>query len=377
MKSLYVFLISVAFSSVVFAADNAGDDPKDGVVVPAQLEQNIRVESAVINGKDVEVLHLPDGQKIEIPVDLNSAEIIASGLSSEDVAIAREAAREQLELTLQAVYSDDFNGAMFVNAEGQAASLEPAKLSLRKRSANFLKKIYQEDKSLLQPLPEGAGAISRTTRFVRYAYQFVFAETIRAFISYGRDWWRAKSRLVEYGFSIDFKFEPQVFIAKFNPTNKYRALRRNYEFIYDISYNFSSHSLVVHRRLRREKGTGGLGMPAFKTEIKTYQSDGTNRPIRGKSWYPIAPPIASFVLDSSEHYFAQGVSIGVNSGELIPGSTLTNTFTEFAQGTRVVTLESSQQDSTALLKRAADAFRNILNRFRQTCSALLEPDSRL
>lgn len=376
MKSLYVFLISIAISSFGFAEGNSNDEPKDAVVVPAQIEQNVRVESAVIDGKDFEVLHLPDGEKVEIPVDLNSPEILASGLNAAQIAEVREASREQLQLTLQAILSDDFNGSMFVNSNGEAASLEPAKLSLRKRTLNLVRKVYREDKTLRQSLPEGSAATARMARFARYTYQFIFAETARALDNYLVDWWQAKSRLVEYGFAIDFKFEPQVFISKFAPFAKVRSMRKNYEFIYDISYNFSTHSLVVHRRLRREKGTGGLGLPAFKTEIKTYQSDGTNRPIRGKSWYPIAPPIASFVFDSSEHYFAQGVSFGVNSGELIPGSTLTNTFTDFAQGTRVVTLDTPQKQSSAFFKSAADAFRKMLGKFRKTCSALLEPESK-
>jgi hypothetical protein len=181
-------------------------------------------------------------------------------------------------------------------------------------------------------IPKDFTAFQKTKRALFIAWQFAWVETVHSGIRY-YDNIKAAPKFVEFGVSVDVKVEPQVFIGKFNPTQKVKALRNSYALGFELSFDRKTKRVAIRTRLRREKGAGGLGLPAAKLELKMFETDGTHRVQGGQSWYPISPPFASFVLDRDHggHYFAQGITFGANTGDLIPGSTLTNTFANYQQ----------------------------------------------
>jgi hypothetical protein len=204
-------------------------------------------------------------------------------------------------------------------------------------------------------MPKGLKASQKLVRLLQMTWQFVFVETIHAGINYYKDMRKTSPRFTEFGIALDFKLEPQVFIGKFNPGKNIKVMSRNYALFFEVSYSRTQHKVMVRTRYRREQGAGGLGLPGAKAELKVFQSDETRGAYKGKGWYPVSPPLLSFVLDSSEHYFAQGITIGLNSGDLVPGSTLTNTFTQFVQTENDLRLVEAP-------KVVSDTFVNLANR---------------
>lgn len=319
----------------------------------AQIDPEIRVESITRNNDLYEVVHLPGGETVEIPVDMDAAEIRQSGLSTADLNAAREESREILELSLRGLLSNDFGGEIVVGEQGEAATLSPVTSNSSNRSFNFFKKFFEFNHEVYKPMPRGLRVSQKARRLLQMTWQFVFVETVHAGIDYYRQMSQAAPRFIEFGIAVDFKLEPQIFVAKFSPTKKIKALSRNYALFFEISYSRALHRVMVRTRFRREKGAGGLGLPAVKAELKFFESDGARSPYKGKAWYPISPPVLSFVLDSSDHYFAQGITIGINSGDLVPGSTLTNTFTEFAQGENLIKFQDIPHQAAEAFSRAA------------------------
>jgi hypothetical protein len=320
-------------------------------ITQAQVSSEIRVESTQKNGEELQLVYLPDGHFIEIPVDLNSNEITKSGLNKNQVAEAREESRQIVELTLRGLESDDLNTAIALDATNEALTLKPAATSSEKKSLNIFKKLFVYNNQVYSPAPDNLSAPLKLKRFVQILWQFVFVETIHASANYYKEFKAVAPRFTEFGIALDLKVEPQIFIAKFNPTEKVKILSRSYAIFFEIAYSRTEKRLMIRSRLRKEKGAGGLGLPSLKGEFKIFQADGTKTAYRGKSWYPVSPPIASFVLDYSQHYFAQGITIGVNSGDLIPGSTLTNTFTDFVQSETRFRIEDIQQKSINAVNR--------------------------
>jgi hypothetical protein len=357
----FLFIIlatSVAFvasSSSISKAEDA--EPEQAglswAVVDATVDQGIHVESKTIDGREVEIVRLSDGIPFEIPAHLDSREVRESGLTLDEVAQAREQAREALELTLRGLASDDFNGEMIVDADGTAQTLEVSKDGKKLAPKNIMKQMFAFNHGVYQPMPKGLTATATVKRFAMMAWQFVLVETIHAGIAYYKQFRRVAPRFNEFGIAFDLKIEPQLFVAKFNPTKRFKATSHNWAAYFEIAYSFKLKRALIHTRFRKEKGSGGLGAPALKAELKIFESDGTKAPYKGKAWYPISPPIASFVLDSSEHYFAQGITIGFNSGDLIPFSTLTNTFTDFVQVNDSVNFVEVPHMAVEALNRAA------------------------
>lgn len=323
----------------------------------AHIDSEIKVESAQRNGEEFQLIYLPDGQVIEIPVNLNTPEIVKSGLSKTQISEAREEAREILELTLRGVLSEDFSSAIALDNTNEAIALKPLNTNSEKKPVNIFKRIFQYNHELYSPAPVNLAGTAKLKRIAQMIWQFVFVETIHAGANYYKQLKSVAPRFTEFGIAVDIKIEPQVFIAKFNPTQKVKILSRSYAIFFEIAYSRTEHRLMVRTRYRREKGAGGLGLPALKGELKIFQSDGTKTPYKGKSWYPVSPPIVSFVLDSSNHYFAQGITIGINSGDVIPGSTLTNTFTQFVQGESHFHVEEVYQKATEIVARTTQRVR--------------------
>ena len=255
---------------------------------------------------------------------------------------------------MRGALSEDFAGSIVLDEMGGASVLAVDPAIATAKPVNLFKRLFAFNHDAYKPMPKNLSAIGRLTRLVKLAWQFVFIETIHAGIDYYKQIGRVSPKFTEFGIAVDFKIEPQVFIGKFNPTQKVRLLSRNYALFFEISYSKTQHRVMVRTRFRREKGAGGLGLPGAKAEVKVFQSDETHMPYRGKSWYPISPPVLSLVLDSSDHYFAQGFTVGVNSGDLIPGSTLTNTFTDFAQGENLIKFEEVPQAVVETFVRTAN-----------------------
>jgi hypothetical protein len=317
----------------------------------AQVNSEIKVESSQRNGEELQLVYLPDGHFIEIPVDLNSFEISKSGLTINQIAEAREESREVLELTLRGLLSDDFTTAIALDTTNEAVTLKPSKSKPDSKPINIFKKIFAYNHQLYSPAPKNLSAPLKLKRFVQTLWQFVFVETIHASANYYKEYKSVAPRFTEFGIALDLKVEPQIFIAKFNPTQKVKILSRSYAIFFEVAYSRTEKRLMLRSRFRKEKGAGGLGLPAIKGELKVFQSDGVKTAYRGKSWYPVSPPVASFVLDSSQHYFAQGITIGVNTGDVIPGSTLANTFTEFVQSESRFEIEEVQQKTAETVNR--------------------------
>jgi hypothetical protein len=312
---------------------SVGVQPADVIWKPSsvEVETSIRVESMSQGEKQIEIVTLPNGESFEIPVDLESSDVRSAHLTPEELIEARDQSREVLELTLRAIQSDEFNGEMVLGQSAEAVSLLPSVNGEVVKTINPFKRLFAFNHEVYQPMPSGMKLAPRMERFAQMAWQFIFVETLHAGINYYKQLRDARSRFNEYGLSFDLKVEPQIFIAKFNPTQRVKALRRNYAFSIEIAYSRTLHRVVLHTRLRREKGSGGLGLPALKAELKVFQSAGTKDAHGGESWYPVSPPLVSFVLDKSKNYFAQGITFGFNTGDLIPFSTLTNTFTKYEQ----------------------------------------------
>lgn len=321
----------------------------DYAMVPARLDNNIRVESVQKNNGQYEVVQLPDGSIVEIPITITPAQIYQSGFTFDQVEEVREQARETLELTLKGVLSEDFSGQIIVGNQ-EAAVLKPK----GSKTLNFFKKLFAYNNQAYEPIPKDLKPTQKLTSLVKMVWQFVFVETIHAGIDYYKQIKRVGPRFNEFGIAVDFKIEPQIFVGKFNPTQKFKVLSKSYALFFEVSYSRTLHRVMLRSRFRREKGSGGLGLPAVKAELKVFQSDGKDQAYKGKAWYPISPPLVSFVLDSSEHYFAQGITVGLNTGDLVPGSTLTNTFTEFVQTENHIQLNDVPQQATDMVLRAAN-----------------------
>lgn len=335
-----------------------------------QLDPEVRVESITRpDGVDIEIVHLGNGQTVEIPVEKSALE----GLNSADAQAAREEAREAFEVFVRGVTSPDFNGAMDISSDGRGEVLaskvdgqpvkrfglvsawlndktKPARIWLRQRLTTG---IMANDPEMYKPAPEGIAGKAKLARMLKLAWQFVLVETVHAGFNY-YDRFKAAPKMVEFGLSFDLKIEPQIFIGKFNPTQKVKALRNSYAFGVEFSFDKQAKRGRFRTRLRREKGSGGLGLPAAKVEGKFFVTDGTHNVQGGQSWYPISPPFASFVLDNDHagHYFALGLTVGANTGDLIPGSTLTNTFANYQQKENAI-------DFASLPKKAAQAIQSL------------------
>ncbi len=299
------------------------------VLSQAADSDEIRIESTVRDGQNVEILHLPDQETLELSTPLSSAELAELQLSPEQIELAREDARQVLELTLKGALSKEFTGDISTTLNGPALALKPNDPATNRTVSDFFKRLFYSPSS-------NSPSISRKVsekfkQSIRNIWKFVFIETLQAGRDYYRQFKNNRSRFTEFGLALDIKLEPQIFISKFNPTQKIKLFSRSYGLFLEISYSRTEKRVMIRTRYRQEKGTGGLGLPAMKAEFKFFESDGRRGAYRGKSWYPISPPLVSFVLDSSSHYFAQGITIGINSGDLVPGSTLTNTFTQFVQ----------------------------------------------
>lgn len=302
--------------------------------VETQVDVTTHVRSIQVDNKNFEVVSLPTGESFEISaelLDLPDAKAFSNSLSLSEIETAREQSRVMLEATLRALQSDAFNGEMSIDELGHAFAMQPAIGGEAVKTVNLFKRMFAFNHELYEPMPKGLKFGARLKRFALMSWQFIFVETLHASIDYGAEIWRAKRQFKEYGISVDLKVEPQIFIANFNPTQKVKALRRSYALSLEVAFNPSLRRVYLRTRLRREKGSGGLGLPAVKVEFKIFQSDGTSGAHSGVSWYPVSPPIVSFVLDKSKHYYAQGITFGFNTGDLIPGSTLTNTFAKFEQ----------------------------------------------
>lgn len=345
--ALAVFLLNTA---VAWAAPITHDESYDlqRRDLPAQTEQlpalpqsdsrslslitdadDVRIEGAIRDGRPIEILHLPDQETLELEVPLDSPELAETQLSPEQVDLAREDARKILELTLKGALSNEFTGDISTAENGPTIGLQPDDPNTSKKVSGFFKRIFfsqgSDSPSLNRRVSE------KFKQSIRAVWKFVFVETAKAGVDYYRQFKKNRSRFTEFGIALDIKLEPQVFISKFNLTKKIKLFSRSYALFLEISYSRTAKRVMVRTRYRREKGTGGLGLPALKAEFKFFESDGNRGTYRGKSWYPVSPPLVSFVFDSSSHYFAQGITVGFNSGDLVPGSTLTNTFTEFVQ----------------------------------------------
>ncbi len=332
---VWVALLALfTLSPLAFAVENTKtNQPQTWVTKKVSVNTDIRIEPTTRNGEDFEIVHLPNGEFVEIKVDLNSSAIVNSQLNPNEINQLREESRKALELTLRAVLSEDFNGAISVNDINEAVVINLSEKSDKQKPVNLFNKVFAYNNDLYRAAPSNLRASEKLKRFIQMAWQFVFVETLHAGVKYFKQFELVRPRFTEFGFAMVFKIEPQVFIGKFNPTQKIKKLSRNYALYFEISYDRIARKINLRTRYRREKGTGGLGLPAFKAELKIFESDGADKAYKGKSWYPISPPLVSFALDSSEHYFAQGITIGFNTGDLVPGSTLTNTFTQFVQRT--------------------------------------------
>ncbi len=347
-----VILPLLAFALTAAAGSSSAREHWIVKSVPTLTE--LTVKSSTQNGVAVEVVKLPNGDSFSLNAGTDQPAATDSGLTAGQIEESREAARETLELTLRAALSDDFNGLMDISPAGSAV-VEPEGIGQQERK-NILKRMFAFNNDAYKPFPKNSSALARVKRFGQVVWQFVIVETLHAGADYYKAMKSASPRFNEYGLAIDLKIEPQVFLAKFNPTSKVRALSRNYAFFLEISYSRATHRLRLTTRLRREKGAGGLGLPALKAELKVFETDGYQHAYKGKAWYPVSPPLVSFVLDSSEHYFAQGITIGINSGDLIPGSTLTNTFTTFVQGQDSISVQDVPHRAGEALSKAALRF---------------------
>lgn len=362
LPSIFVFTLLLAAASILPSSSVAAPDDGTGAVTvagetfsvgPAKVSSEITVESKTIDGEAVEIVHLPDNESFTISAGIDAQALRASGLTDLQIAEIREDSREALELTMRGVLSPDFGGALVVGENGDAAAIQIKENGVNEKPVNLFKKLFAYNHSVYKAAPAGLSKLAHLKRFAQMVWQFVFIETIHAGIEYYKGFRGAVPRFNEFGIALDFKIEPQVFIAKFNPTAKIKSLSRNYAFFFEISYSRLHHRVMLTTRFRREKGAGGLGLPALKVEAKIFETDGFQQPFKGKAWYPISPPLVSFVLDSSEHYFAQGVTIGVNSGDLVPGSTLTNTFTTFVQNQGSLSVSEVPTRTAQALTQAA------------------------
>ena len=332
------------------------------------VNADIKVESTNKNGQEIQIIYLPDGQQIIIPFEISPSDISKSGITPEEVVKVREESREILELTLKGLLSDDFSSAIAVDQTNEALTLKPEQLDKDKKPVNIFKKIFEYNHDLYQPSLAPLSSTAKLKRVIQQIWQFVFIETLYAAKNYYRQFKNISPKFTEFGIAIDIKLEPQVFIAKFNPTQKVKILSRSYALFFELAYSRTEHRLMVRTRYRREKGSGGLGLPAIKGEFKIFQTDGTKSAYKGKSWYPVSPPVVSFVLDSSKHYFAQGITIGINSGDIIPGSTLANTFTEFVQSESHFNIEDVYNRTSETIARTTTRNSRRINKLM--CSQL-------
>jgi|GEM_PF-6720654 len=345
MKTAVVLpLVLVSFVTGAQASVNEPsiESTVESTVETVQLDPQVRVESVTRDGQDLEVVHLGNGQDVEIPVDSK----VFANLNPGDAEAAKEEAREVYEIFVKGITSNEFSGVMDITPGDQAQVVRTSiNGQPKKRFPIFRAWLRQRittgamamNMDMYKPAPEGLKANEKLVRFLKLSWQFVLVETVHAAIDY-YDQLKTSPRLVEFGVSIDFKIEPQIFIGKFNPTQKVKALRNSYALGFEFSFDKAKKRASFRTRLRREKGSGGLGLPAVKFEAKLFQTDGTHRVQGGKSWYPVSPPVASFVFDRDHggHYFAQGLTFGFNTGDLIPGSTLTNTFADYQQKENVI-----------------------------------------
>lgn len=376
---LSAFLITttaVGGSTIARASDSVGE----WKVIDAEVSKDITVTSETVNGVEVEVIRLATGEAFVIPAAVEDASVVNSGLTAAEFAVAREEARDALEQTLRGVMSPDFNGEIVVSSEGAATVQAPASLDLKKTRFAKVKSFLRHPLSATKTWFNGYVANYQVAAFSREAsvakntltawrtfWKFFFIETVRAGIDYKRNMVRDSSRFTQYGFSVDLKIEPQVFLGKFNPTAKVKQLSHSFSLSLEISWNAKTKKVFLRKRFRREKGVGGLGLPAIKAEAKFFQSDDHEKSYKGKSWYPVSIPVVSFVLDSSEHYYAQGLTVGLNGSDLIPLSFLTNTFTDFVQSQDSI-------EASEIPKMTSEALAKSPLRFRaprqMTCSAL-------
>lgn len=313
------------------SAEHLPDLPSSNqwVLSRANDSDEVRIESLLKNGQPVEILHLPGQETLELVTPLDSAELAELQLSPEQIELAREDARQVLELTLRGALAKEFTGDISTSLNGPALGLQPNDPETARTVSAFFKRIFYSQDS--NSVSVGRKVSEKFKQSIRGIWKFVFVETLKAGVDYYRLFKNNRSRFTEFGLVLDIKLEPQIFISKFNPTQRIKLFSRSYALFLEISYSRTEKRVMIRTRYRREKGTGGLGLPAMKAEFKFFESDGRRGAYRGQSWYPVSPPLVSFVLDSSSHYFAQGITIGINSGDLVPGSTLTNTFTQFVQ----------------------------------------------
>jgi hypothetical protein len=311
------------------------------------LDPEVRVESITRGGEDVEVVHLGQGEDVEIPVDMSIAKSLTPSQASE----AREDSRRMLEGVAHAITSEEFNGEMAVDEDGTAevltATVDGVKAKRNPIFRQWLRRKlttgwHEIRPDIMKGVPAGLSRMQKMKHMLQMAWQFAWVETVHSAIAYYDGFKADRSKLVEFGLSVDLKIEPQIFIGKFNPTQKVKALRNSYALGLEVSFDKSKKRVIIRTRLRREKGSGGLGLPAAKLELKVFETDGTHRVQGGQSWYPVSPPFASFVLDRDHggHYFAQGITFGANTGDLIPFSTLTNTFADYQQKENALSLRS-------------------------------------
>ncbi len=376
MKSVWSLLILIVSFSVSSRASSFIEYSPEIL----QLDPDVRVESVTRDGQDLEIVRLGNGQSVEIPVD----PALKQGLKPEEFNELREASRVVYENMVRVITSDHFNGLMSFSNTGAAVVLSAKAGDTKLKRFNWFRTklrqglttgIMTMDPDLMKSVPSNLTVDQKLARFLKVAWQFVIVETVHAGIQYYDKFWSAP-KLVEFGISIDVKVEPQIFIGKFNPTQKVKALRNSYALGLEMSFDFKRMRGMIRTRLRREKGAGGLGLPAAKLELKIFQTDGTHRVQGGQSWYPISPPFASFVLDRDRggHYFAQGITIGANSGDLIPGSTLTNTFANYQQIENPIDLKIIGEKAQEAFDAAATTLLSPLTPTRAPmCSSLFAP----
>ncbi len=312
---------------------------------PATLPP-LYVQASVANNIPTFTMVLPSGESIPLhlkPVSLDR-------LSNEEIWRAVEDTRTIVESAARLLYSKNYFATAIVTPDYMHTVSVDASWMLRNHLTEFdpIRAIFDDEtlkapiKEILEsensPSPAKLTAKQRFSKLITLLGDAVWESTIQAYWTYQISKSRNK-RSNEIGIQIVFRAEVQFGMGGLN-------IMKTLPIVLSIGYNRETREVVFRRGIRKESMTGGTAWSlSLKMEIKRYRlihdlveaGDSRGRGFgayKGESWYPPAPPIFAGVADSGRGFSSEGISIGLNLADLVPGSIL-NTVNAFEETQRV------------------------------------------
>ncbi|MDX9730442.1 MAG: hypothetical protein RBT63_01610 [Bdellovibrionales bacterium] len=279
------------------------------------------------DGKPVYTVRLPHGERIVIEKQIPMVSDSSLRLSQADLAMVAEDTRVMLESTLRLLWAGKLDGMSVVSGrEAQSIEIDPAWLS-----QNGLRQV-----AIGTPL---RSKLVGAFQFVRDA---IYTSAIEAYQYHRQVTREMRSHVKEYGIQIAFRLDVQIGMGNLNIT-------KNLPVVLSFGYNREKRQLVFRSGFRQEKMSKGTAISVgVRMELRRYKLsvDEPDMPrytsrgsIQGQSWYTPSIPILSPVADSGRGFQSEGLAIGVNLADLVPGSYLLNTVNAFTESQKVYTAE--------------------------------------